>query len=148
MILTLTIISLLQLFAESQSVTSLELKCATQSSRVAELEGNLGLASEKNTNLSKELLLLQERHNRLIKEFEGQTGEIRDLSMRLSVTEHKLVEAERRVETLASVQSQRWMEFAKMADSMKDMSNDMLKQSKTNTRRAANVLQDDELMDN
>jgi hypothetical protein len=28
------------------------------------------------------------------------------------------------------------MEFAKMADSMKDMSNDMLKQSKTNTRKA------------
>ena len=60
------------------------------------------------------------------------------------MTENKLMEAERRVETLATMQSQRWMEFAKMADSTKDMSNDMLKQSKTNTKR---VVIDEELID-
>ena len=31
----------------------------------------------------------------------------------------------------------RWMEFARMADNMKELSSNMLMQSKTNTRKAA-----------
>ena len=35
------------------------------------------------------------------------------------------------------LQSQRWMEFSKMADNIKELSTNMLSQSRSNTRKAA-----------
>ena len=56
---------------------------------------------------------------------------------RLVNTEGRLRDADRKTEALATLQSHRWMEFSKMADSMKDLSQNMLSQSKSNTRKAA-----------
>jgi hypothetical protein len=54
--------------------------------------------------------------------------------VKLAGTENRLLDAERRVEALATLQSHRWMEFSKMADNMKELSHTMLAQSKSNTR--------------
>ena len=35
------------------------------------------------------------------------------------------------------LQSQRWLEFSKMADNIKELSTNMLSQSRSNTRKAA-----------
>ena len=59
------------------------------------------------------------------------------MSVKLAGTENRLLDAERRVEALATLQSHRWMEFSKMADNMKELSHNMLTQSKSNTRKAA-----------
>ena len=56
---------------------------------------------------------------------------------RLVNTESRLRDADRKTEALATLQSHRWMEFSKMADNMKDLSQNMLSQSKSNTRKAA-----------
>uniref|UniRef100_A0A0K2V0J4 Putative LOC592357 [Strongylocentrotus purpuratus] n=3 Tax=Lepeophtheirus salmonis TaxID=72036 RepID=A0A0K2V0J4_LEPSM len=42
---------------------------------------------------------------------------------------------EDRVEALTNAQSTKWMEFSKMADSMKELSHSMLIQSTNNTRK-------------
>lgn len=63
--------------------------------------------------------------------------ECQGMAEKLAAVELKLHDADRRTEALATLQSHRWMEFSKMADSMKELSQNMLSQSKTNTRRAA-----------
>ena len=42
-------------------VTTLELRCNTQKSRIAELEGSQEMAQENMTNIRKQSLLLQEK---------------------------------------------------------------------------------------
>ena len=71
------------------------------------------------------------------KELEEKNLECQQLSSKVASAENKLYEAERRVEALATLQSHRWMEFSKMADNMKELSHNMLTQSKSNTRKAA-----------
>jgi hypothetical protein len=70
-------------------------------------------------------------------QLEIKEAQCQELSVRLAGTENRLLDAERRVEALATLQSHRWMEFSKMADNMKELSHNMLAQSKSNTRKAA-----------
>jgi uncharacterized coiled-coil protein SlyX len=56
------------LHQESQQITTLELKIATQKSRIAELEGNLALFQENANKVAKENLVLQERLTKLVRE--------------------------------------------------------------------------------
>ena len=60
-----------------------------------------------------------------------QSSDLSTLTARLRSTESKLSESERRVEALAALQSQRWMEFSRMADSMKELSSNMLQRSRS-----------------
>merc|ERR1712038_488704 len=122
---------------EGQQVTSLELRVSTQRSRIAELEGSLVLVQDATNKLRKEGLVVQEKNAELSRELETRDDENRQLMTRLASSENKLVEADRRVEALATLQSQRWMEFTKMADNIKELSTNMLSQSKLNTRKAA-----------
>ena len=122
---------------ESQQITSLELRVSTQKSRIAELEGSLVLAQEGTNKVRKDGLLSQDKNSGLRKEIECKNAEIRNLSTRLAATEARLSESDRRVESLATLQSHRWMEFSKMADNMKELSSNMLSQSKSNTMKAA-----------
>ena len=59
------------------------------------------------------------------------------LSSKLSYAETRLSESERQREALAGLQSQKWREFSRMADSMKELSHNMLEQSQNNTKKAA-----------
>ena len=145
-------------------VTTLELKSNTQKCRNAELEGSLEMAQENMTSIRKQSLLLQEKMGSLnkvclqmrlfeyrfsisssknirnpsfLQELEEKNLETQELASKVASTENKLYEAERRVEALATLQSHRWMEFSKMADNMKELSQTMLTQSKSNTRKAA-----------
>ena len=70
-------------------------------------------------------------------QLEASRGECGNLATKLAAGEARVQDAERRTEALATLQSHRWMEFSKMADNMKDLSNTMLSQSKSNTRKAA-----------
>ena len=72
-----------------------------------------------------------------LQELDEKNVECQQLASKVGSAENKLYEAERRVEALATLQSHRWMEFSKMADNMKELSHNMLTQSKTNTRKAA-----------
>ena len=73
----------------------------------------------------------------LLQELDEKNVECQQLASKVGSAESKLYDAERRVEALATLQSHRWMEFSKMADNMKELSHNMLTQSKTNTRKAA-----------
>ena len=95
------------------------------------------MAQENTHALRKQTLLLQEKMSNAAKEIEEKNNECLQLASKVASTENKLFEAERRVEALATLQSHRWMEFSKMADNMKDLSNTMLAQSKSNPRKAA-----------
>ena len=75
--------------------------------------------------------------NDFSQQLEIKETQCQELSVRLASTENRLLDAERRVEALATLQSHRWMEFSKMADNMKELSHNMLAQSKSNTRKAA-----------
>ena len=80
-------------------------------------------------------------------QLDAKQSEIQSLSARYAAATNKLLESERRCQGLATMQSQRWMEFSKMADNMKELSNTMLLQSKSNTKRSAlrsDVRDDDE----
>ena len=122
---------------DSQSLTSMELRSNTQRSRISELEGSLEMAQENTHALRKQTLLLQEKMSNASRELEEKNNECLQLASKVASTDNKLYEAERRVEALATLQSHRWMEFSKMADNMKDLSQNMLAQSKSNTRKAA-----------
>jgi len=122
---------------DSQSLTSMELRSNTQRSRITELEGSLEMAQENTHALRKQTLLLQEKMSNASRELEEKNNECLQLASKVASTDNKLYEAERRVEALATLQSHRWMEFSKMADNMKDLSQNMLAQSKSNTRKAA-----------
>ena len=50
----------------------------------------------------------------------------------LMQSEARLAESDRRVDELVQKQSKRWDEFCKMADSMKNLSSDMLSQGQAN----------------
>ena len=121
---------------DSQSLTSMELRSNTQRSRISELEGSLEMAQENTHALRKQTLLLQEKMSNASRELEEKNNECLQLASKVASTDNKLYEAERRVEALATLQSHRWMEFSKMADNMKDLSQNMLAQSKSNTRKA------------
>ena len=54
------------------------------------------------------------------------------LCKKLAASESRLAESERKVGELAEMQSQRWGDFCKMADNMKNLSSNMLHQSQTN----------------
>eukprot|EP00095_Tigriopus_kingsejongensis_P003476 maker-scaffold264_size232020-snap-gene-0.9 protein:Tk03476 transcript:maker-scaffold264_size232020-snap-gene-0.9-mRNA-1 annotation:"iduronate 2-sulfatase" len=114
---------------EMQQITSLELRITTQKSRIAELEGSLVLAQESTNKIRKESLVHQEKIKQLVKEVEHKSLDLRNLLARLTGTENRLADSERRVESLANVNSQRWVEFAKMADNMKELSTNMLSQT-------------------
>ena len=101
----------------------MELRCNTQKSRISELEGSLEMAQENTHALRKQTLLLQEKMSNASKELEEKNNECLQLASKVASSENKLFEAERRVEALATLQSHRWMEFSKMADNMKDLSN-------------------------
>lgn len=87
--------------------------------------------------IRKASLALQEKIALLNKELEEKNNECHNMASKVASVENKLFEAERRVEALATLQSHRWMEFSKMADNMKELSHNMLTQSKSNTRKAA-----------
>ena len=57
-----------QIGRDNQQITSLELKMATQKSRVAELEGSLTLAQENTNKVRKQALLDQEKVTAMVKE--------------------------------------------------------------------------------
>ena len=95
------------------------------------------MSQESTNNIRKQSLALQDRVSGLFKENEEKDAENQALASKTASAENKLFEAERRVEALATLQSHRWMEFSKMADNMKELSQDMLTQSKSNTRKAA-----------
>jgi len=122
---------------DNQQLTSLELRLTTQKSRLAELEGSLGLAHENANKVRQKSLQDQERMTSLTKELESSRAQIEVLEGKLVSTDSRLRDAERKTEALATLQSHRWMEFSKMADNMKELSHNMLSQSKTNTRKAA-----------
>ena len=95
------------------------------------------MSQDNMTKVRKQCLTVQEKMSNLNKELEERNDECQNMNAKLASAENKLFEAERRVEALATLQSHRWMEFSKMADNMKDLSNAMLTQSKSNTRKAA-----------
>ena len=126
-----------QIAQDNQQMTSMELRMNTQKSRLTELEGCLNLAQENTNKVRQQSLLDQEKVTGLMKELETNRKETEALAGRLSMAESRCRDAERKTEALATLQSHRWMEFSKMADNMKELSHNMLSQSKTNTRKAA-----------
>jgi chromosome segregation ATPase len=118
-------------------VTSLELKASTQKSRIAELEGSLEMVEENTNKIRKNSLMFQEKISSINKDLDEKNVECQSFASKMASTEQKLYDSERRVESLATLQSHRWMEFSKMADNMKELSHNMLTQSKSNTRKAA-----------
>ena len=121
-----------KLTGESHLVTSQELRISTQKSRIAELEGMLVLASEQNNNLRRQNLSHLDKMEMLKRDIEQARNEYNDITGRLAESEAKLAESDRKVEDLVQKQSQRWDEFCKMADSMKNLSSDMLSQGQAN----------------
>ena len=118
----------------------------------------MALSQESANKIRQKSLHDQERIQGLTKELESNRKEVESLTnrwarrvscnscwscnemlsfSRLVNTESRLRDAERKTEALATLQSHRWMEFSKMADNMKDLSQNMLSQSKSNTRKAA-----------
>ena len=95
------------------------------------------MSQESLNNMRKQNLTMQEKMSLLNKELDEKSKECQSLAAKAASNENKLFEAERRVEALATLQSHRWMEFSKMADNMKELSHNMLTQSKSNTRKAA-----------
>ena len=121
-----------RLAGEQHLVTSQDLKLSTQKSRIAELEGSLVLASEQSSALRRAGLGQGEKAESLRKEVEQGRREAAGLAARLAECQASLAEAERRVATLGAAQAQRWEEFCRMADSMKNLSSDMLSQGQAN----------------
>eukprot|EP00090_Calanus_glacialis_P028438 TRINITY_DN45680_c0_g1_i1.p1 TRINITY_DN45680_c0_g1~~TRINITY_DN45680_c0_g1_i1.p1 ORF type:complete len:494 (-),score=153.56 TRINITY_DN45680_c0_g1_i1:17-1498(-) len=121
-----------KLTGESHLVTSQELRISTQKSRIAELEGMLVLASEQNNNMRRQNLSHTDKHEMLRKDIEQARNEYNEMATRLAESEARLAESDRRVDELVQKQSQRWDEFCKMADSMKNLSSDMLSQGQAN----------------
>ena len=63
-------------------------------------------------------------------QLEASREECANLASKLSSGETRVQDAERRTEALATLQSHRWMEFAKMADNMKELSGAMVSNKK------------------
>lgn len=143
---------------EAQQITSLELRVSTQKSRIAELEGSLILAQESTNKIRKESLVHQDKISHLLREvingilrkkfkskntdmylfqMDNKNQELKNLASKLAASENRLSVSERRVEALSLLHSQRWMEFSKMADNMKELSTNMLQRSKSNTKNPA-----------
>lgn len=121
-----------KLSAESQQVTSQELKINTQKSRIEELETMLTLSSEQQNILRKQSMVHLDKQEVLRKELEKSNTEYNEMLKKLAEAEARLTESDRRVEELVDGQSKRWEEFCRMANSMKSLSSDMLQQGQAN----------------
>lgn len=126
-----------RLTGEQHQVTSQELKLSTMKSRIAELEGSLALSSEQSTALRRNCLAQTEKVETVRREAEQWRGEATQMATRLAESQASLGEADRKVAALQAAQSARWEEFCRMADSMKNLSSDMLSQGQAN--RASNL---------
>ncbi|CAB4065653.1 unnamed protein product, partial [Lepeophtheirus salmonis] len=136
-----------KLSKESQENTTLELRVTTLSHRISELEGSLSFANESTNKFRKQSLLDQDKINSLQNELLVSRKEVKTVFSQLAESEYLIKEMEDRVEALTNAQSTKWMEFSKMADSMKELSHSMLIQKPVDFRLLLYDIGIDELVD-
>ncbi|XP_022091153.1 paramyosin-like [Acanthaster planci] len=115
---------------EQEHVTS-NLSQNTLRSRLAELEGRLSGVEVENTQLRRDKMLLVDHVSELQKQVAERDQEATRMQNHMHTMEGTLAGLERRNKQESSLQSQRWGEFEKMAESMKNLSKSMTARSLT-----------------
>ncbi|XP_071804744.1 uncharacterized protein [Asterias amurensis] len=103
----------------------------TLRSRLAEIEGRLSGVEVENTQLRRDKMLLVDHVSELQKQLSEREMETTRLHDHLHTLDSTISNMDRRKKVENSLQSQRWGEFEKMAESMKSLSKSMTARSVT-----------------
>ncbi|XP_054754992.2 intraflagellar transport protein 74 homolog [Lytechinus pictus] len=103
----------------------------TTKSRLAELEGRQGGVEQENAQLRRDKMLLVDHVSDLQKQLAEKEHEVMRLHSHIHTLEIRLDETSRQSVAESSIQTQKWSEFEKMAESMKKLSQSMTTRSIT-----------------
>ncbi|XP_038051686.1 cingulin-like [Patiria miniata] len=120
-----------QLAKQEQEQTTSSLSQNTLRSRLAELEGRLSGVEVENTQLRRDKMLLVDHVSELQKQVSEREHETTRMQNHLHTMEGTLANLDRRNKHESTIQSQKWGEFEKMAESMKNLSKSMTARSVT-----------------
>ncbi|GFO26262.1 paramyosin-like isoform x2 [Plakobranchus ocellatus] len=118
-----------QLTSQESSSKTVELSFNTAKSRMVELEGMRSAVEAENAQLRKDKTLLVDHVADLQRKMEDKDREILDLKSSISDLEARLRNSDLQKSLEMTQQSQRWEEFSRLADSMKNLSHTMMTQA-------------------
>lgn len=105
--------------------TSLDLSVNTSRSRITELENYQAGIEQENAQLRKDKTLLVDHVSDLQRKMETKEREISTMKAQMHTMETKLHELQHLKHLESTVQSQKWEEFEKLAESMRNLSHTM-----------------------
>ncbi|XP_071483729.1 uncharacterized protein [Diadema antillarum] len=120
-----------QLSKQDERHTHNTLSHNTTKSRLAEVEGRQGGLEQENAQLRRDKMLLVDHVAELQKQVAEKEQEVLRLHGHMHTMEARLGETERRTAAESTMQSQKWSEFERMAESMKKLSQSMTARSMT-----------------
>ncbi|GFS27521.1 paramyosin-like isoform X2 [Elysia marginata] len=132
-----------QLTNQESTSKTVELSFNTAKSRMVELEGMKSATESENAQLRKDKTLLVDHVADLQRKMEDKDREILDLKSSVGELEARLRNVDLQKSLEMTQQSQRWEEFSRLADSMKNLSHTMMTQTSaaSNSPRLANPQQ-------
>ncbi|XP_021377507.1 ELKS/Rab6-interacting/CAST family member 1-like isoform X2 [Mizuhopecten yessoensis] len=126
-----------KLVKQEAVATSLDLSVNTSRSRITELESYQSGVEHENAQLRKDKTLLVDHVSDLQRKLETKDRDINTLRSQMHLMESKVQELQHLKQMESSVHTQKWEEFEKLAESMRNLSHTM---STTGTS-SSNVLQ-------
>lgn len=120
-----------QLSKQDERRTQVTLTHNTTKSRLAELEGRQGGVEQENAQLRRDKMLLVDHVSELQKQIAEKEHEVVRLHSHIHTLEIRLDESSRQSNVESTLQTQKWSEFEKMAESMKNLSRSMTARSVT-----------------
>ncbi|RUS70187.1 hypothetical protein EGW08_022049 [Elysia chlorotica] len=118
-----------QLTNQESSSKTVELSFNTAKSRMVELEGMRSATESENAQLRKDKTLLVDHVADVQRKMEDKDREVLDLKSKISDLEARLRNVDLQKSLELTQQSQRWEEFSRLADSMKNLSHTMMTQT-------------------
>ncbi|XP_077989996.1 uncharacterized protein LOC144444449 [Glandiceps talaboti] len=118
-----------QLSKQEQVTTSQSFSSNTLRSKVAELEGLQSTTDAENSQLRRDKMLLVDHVAELQKQLRDKDDDLLHLQANMSSLEGRVDNMTRTTVLESSLQSQKWGEFEKMAESMKNLSRSMTARS-------------------
>ncbi|XP_071855214.1 uncharacterized protein [Apostichopus japonicus] len=114
---------------QEQRNTQLSLGQNTSKSKVTEYEARLSAVEQENTQLRRDKMLLVDHVSELQRQVSQNEHETLRYHSHIKTLEGKLEDEHKRSHLEISMQSQKWSEFEKMAESMKNLSRSMTARS-------------------
>ncbi|KAJ8020471.1 hypothetical protein HOLleu_40070 [Holothuria leucospilota] len=116
---------------QEQRSTHLSLEHNTTKSKVAEMEARLSSVENENTQLRRDKMLLVDHVSELQKQVGQKEQETLRYQSHIRTLEGNLEDEKKRSHLETTMQTQKWSEFEKMAESMKNLSRSMTARSIT-----------------